>query len=123
MTGVADISDYQLYALFHNKHIGGDLRLALSAEYRRRNFHIQYEEELRSRLKSVVQPFPPESLKPGVKALIILMPFWVPIHAIIANLCFLTKGNYTALNEYWRYITIGYTLWLGVILLSAHFLI
>jgi hypothetical protein len=123
MTGVEHISDYQLYALFHNEHIKDDLRIKLNVEYKQRSFSNTYEEELRSRFLSVVHPGPHKVLEFAAKAGILLLPSLVVIHAIIANLCFLTKGNYMAWNEYWRYIILGNALWLTFVLILAHFVI
>lgn len=113
------LSDYQLYFLITSRHLTADLKTIAEAELKRRNLSPQQLKSLEDEYIRVNREAgPPLSTKE--KALIILLPFFVEIQALISTR-HLYKNNTKKWKQHWRYLTIGFALWTAIVFLFATF--
>jgi len=119
---VHQLSDTQLYALFRNNDLHRDIRSAVSKEIGKRNFSIDYLDQLGLEFEQRAAASQTGGLSLYQKILIILFPFFIIIHAILANF-HISKGNMFKWKQHWRFVTIGFFIWTIVILLVGRFLI
>jgi hypothetical protein len=113
------LSDLQLYRLLRSTQLRGPLKGVAAAEYRRRQFS-----GAGSSLLPAYEPAPdPGSLpglSPAAKGLILLVPFPVPVHAILANR-HIARGNIRRWRQHWRCVTLGFALWTAAVLLLSRY--
>jgi hypothetical protein len=113
------LSDYQLYFLIRSRHLTPDLKAIAEAEFKRRNISSNQLHHLEMEYDRVNRDAgPPLSTKE--KILIILLPFFVEIQALLSTR-HLYKNNTKRWKQHWRYVTIGFALWTVIVFLIAAF--
>lgn len=117
---VDQLSDAQLYALFCNKDLHHDIKSAVREEIAKRDFSVEYLDRLGLEFEHKNGSSQTGGLSLYQKGLIILLPFFIVIHAILANV-HISKGNMFKWKQHWRFITIGFLLWTIVIILIGRF--
>ena len=108
---IEKLSDFQLYALVVNPNFEDDITLQAKEEFFKRNFSQKYIDELSLKFEGVATTKKTE-LTIFNKYLIIALPFFLPIQAIIAS-----RYDVPDRKIYWKYMAIGYALWTTAFLL------
>ena len=114
---VKKLSDFQLYSLFYGKELSPFLKRTVADEFKNRNFSIETLDKLGMEYEKRVGN-QSNGLPLYQKILIVLIPFFPVINAILANR-HISKKNMRRWKDYWNYVALGYVLWTGVILLLA----
>jgi len=111
----SELSNYQLYEIIQNSNLDKDTRNAANIEFNNRNLSID-------KIKQIIA-FHDSQFKPDVKGLetwhkltLILFPFLIPIHSIIAGKL-LAKVQKKSWKEYWFFLSMGYLFWTILIIL------
>jgi len=116
---VESLSDNQLYTLVQSKELSSEIRQIVLEEFGRRNFSIEQLDKLSMEHEAILSQSE-ASLTPLEKCLIMLVPFFPVIHAILANR-HISKGSRKKWKQHWRFVTIGYIFWTVIVLLFAKF--
>jgi hypothetical protein len=116
------LSDKQLYELIRNSSISNDMKHLLDAEFLRRNFSIEYIDELSLVYEKANDTNPQTGLSLSEKLIIIIFPWIPPLQAIFANKHIAT-GNKKKWHQHWFYVAIGIGAWLVIVIILARFLL
>ncbi len=116
------LSNFQLYEIVQNEKLDKAIRKDANTEFDSRNIS---EEELKAIIAQHNSLFKQENqagLHIRYKLLLIVFPFFILIHNIIASLL-LDKGHKRKWKEYWQFVGIGFFIWTIVFLLYARFVL
>ena len=117
-----ELSNYQLYEILQNERLGKELRAAANNEFKLRA--ISEEEIKEIILRHDRQFIAPRQEPLGLeyKILLILIPFFWVIHALMSSK-YLARGQNRKWREYWLFFCIGLVLWTVVIIVLGKQLI
>ena len=117
---LSQLTNYQLFEIIQNTAIDRDIRKNADTEFNKRKISIDEISELVSIHDSLYKPEKESGLALKYKILLVLFPFFIVIHNIIAALI-LDKGKQYKFRQYWFYITLGYLLWTLLVILFAKY--
>lgn len=112
------LSDTQLYALLRDEDLTAEIAEVVRKEFEDRNFSVQQLDALSLNWEQSMSPKNEKPLKPWVKVLIVLFPFFIPIHALIANL-HIYKGEKRKWKNHWQLLVWSYALWIAVLIILS----
>ena len=113
------LTDTELYILVRNTELSYERKKIINKEFKNRNFSIERIDKLAMAYENVLGESK-NNLTVLEKFLIILVPFFPVIHAIIANR-HISRGQQRKWKQHWTYVTIGYAVWTLLIVLFAKF--
>lgn len=111
------LTDKELYSWLRSQELAPHLKRIVEEEFKRRQFPIEVVDKLSMDYEGV-NAKTNSSLTAVEECLIILLPFFPVIHAILANR-HISKGNPKKWKQYWRFVTIGYAVWTVIALVIA----
>ena len=114
-----ELPDKQLYTLVRSKELSPHLKKIVEEEFKRREFSIEQLDKLAMEYEGDLRQNN-SSLSVLGKVLIVLVPFFPIIHAILANR-HISAGNSRKWKQHWRFVTIGYAFWTVIVILLARF--
>ena len=106
----SQLTDYQLYEIIQDKRLHNHIRIIANKEFNKRNLSINDLREIVLRHESVNNKEEEKALPWQYKLLLVLCPFILPLHSIIASRFLSGKAN-LKWKAYWLYISLGCTLW------------
>lgn len=116
------LSDYQLYEIIQNSKLDQRIRQTANDEFNKRKLSLEEVQKLILKHDSHFVPEKREGLKFKYRLLLIICPFLIEIHSLIAGRM-LAKGQKSKWKDYWIYICLGYLLWtVGIILFAKYYL-
>ncbi len=117
---LSQLTNYQLFEIIQNTSIDSEIRKNADSEFNKRKISIDEINELVSIHDSLYKPSKETGLAVKYKILLVVFPFFIIIHNIIAALI-LDKGREYKFRQYWFYIALGYLLWTVFVILFAKF--
>ena len=115
------LSDYQLYEILQNDKLQDAIKKIANDEFNKRRLS---KDQLQEIIKKHDDHFRPgnEGLAIKYKLLLIALPFFVPIHGIIAARL-IPVGQKMKTKQYWFYICVGYLFWTVVVILFCRYIL
>jgi hypothetical protein len=105
------LTDIQLFKILKNKNHRGKIRDLVKQEFIKRNLSCELINELSIDYQRSFNPAETKPLQISRKIILILFPFILTIHAIIAA-WYLRKGEKKKWTETWFYLTLAYGFWI-----------
>lgn len=116
------LSDKQLYELIRDNSLSLEIKRTLETEFLRRDFSIEYIDELSLVYEKSNDTNPQTGLSLSEKLIIIIFPWIPPLQAIFANK-YIATGNKRKWHQHWFYVAIGIGVWLVIVIILARFLL
>lgn len=117
-----DLSDYQLYEIIQNLKLDDNIRKQANEEFNNRKLTIDQIQKIIAQHDAAFHPGQDEPLELKYKLLLVLFPFFIPIHSAFSGK-WLAKGQKRKWKNYWLYLSLGYLFWtIVIILVSKYFL-
>ncbi len=114
------LSNYQLFEIIQNTSLDKGIRNEANAEFDRRKISVDEISQLISTHDSLYKPDTQTGLDLKYKVILVVFPFFIFLHNIIAALL-LDKQKEYKFKQYWFYLTIGYLLWTVIVILFARY--
>ncbi len=115
-----NLSNYQLYGIIQNKNLSHTIRQSANEEFDKRRLSIDKIQELILKHDSQFSPDKVEGLKIQYKLMLIIFPFFVEIHSLVAGRM-LAKGYKRKWKDYWIYVCLGFFIWTVAIIVFAKY--
>ena len=116
------LTDYQLYEIIQNSRLDKDIRKQANDEFNDRKPSIDQIQKIVAEHDTRFRPGKEESLLFQYKILLILFPFFIPLHSAFTAK-WLAKRHKRKWKDYWFYLSLGYLIWtIVVILVGRYFL-
>lgn len=119
---VKELSDYQLHTMLKDKKLDSDLRIITSAEYKQRNFNTRLIEKLDLAYEEANVFHLGNDLPQYEKVLILLIPFFPLLHALIATR-HIRRREMKKWRQHWKYLAIGLLIWTVLLIPIAKYVI
>lgn len=114
------LTDYQLYEIIQNSRLDEDIRKKANHEFNDRKLSIEQIQKIVAEHDKTFIPGNDEPLKVQYKILVILLPFFIPLHSAFTAK-WLAKGQKRKWKDYWFYLSLGYLIWTIVVILIARY--
>ena len=117
----SQLTDYQLYEIIQDKKLHNHIRIVANKEFNKRNLSINDLREIVLRHESLYNKVEEKALPWQYRILLIICPFILPLHTIIASR-FLTGNANRKWKAYWLYICFGFVVWTIALLAFSRFI-